>query len=58
MADFSASKGLKSHISAIHEKKKPYKCEICHKAFFEKGILIKHKSAVQVHMHLGHSNGI
>ena len=33
---------MKKHIASVHEGKKPYKCEICHVSFTQKGSLKKH----------------
>ena len=40
---------LKSHISAVHEKLKPYKCNLCEETFSQKNALIKHKMLVHDH---------
>jgi hypothetical protein len=26
---------MKKHVETVHEEKKPFKCEICYKHFFE-----------------------
>ena len=37
---------LKKHVSAVHYKKKPFKCEICGNSFALKATMIRHTSNV------------
>ena len=43
---FRDNKDLQLHISAVHEKRKPYECNICYKKFGFPGNLSGHKKAV------------
>ena len=38
---------LKKHISAVHEKLKPYQCQICHQFY-------RYKSTLKTHTHVVH----
>ena len=33
---------MKIHVESIHEKKKPFKCEICDKSFTNKKNMVTH----------------
>ena len=37
---------LNSHMESVHEKKKPYKCEICDANFTEKQGMVSHTQSV------------
>ena len=41
-----SSKYLKAHIASVHEKKKPYQCDICCAHFCSKGVLNTHITSV------------
>ena len=43
---FAHNHGLKGHMSAVHEKKKPHLCPTCGVSFADKGNLTKHIAAV------------
>ena len=34
---------MKRHIDNVHEKKKPYGCDICNERFAQSGHLVTHK---------------
>ena len=37
---------MKTHIESVHEKKKPFKCDICDYSFSQKSDLKKHHESV------------
>ena len=37
---------MKRHVTAVHENKKPFKCEICDYSFSQKGGLEQHVAAI------------
>ena len=41
-----SSKYLKTHIASVHEKKKPYQCDICCAHFCSKGVLSTHITSI------------
>ena len=41
-ASFHQKNGLYQHISAVHEKAKPFSCDICHISFARKQHLVAH----------------
>ena len=42
MWNFAQKGQMKTHISSVHDKKKPFKCEICDKEFTLKQSMAKH----------------
>ena len=38
-----------THLKSVHERKKHYKCDVCDKAYSEKGVLTRHVN----HIHKG-----
>ena len=43
---FSYKENLAKHVSTIHEKKKPFKCELCNKDFTQLAHMKGHVSSV------------
>ena len=37
---------MKIHVSSVHERNKPFKCEICDQTFSEKGSMNRHVARV------------
>ena len=44
-ASFSYKQRLETHISSIHEGKKPYECPICNEKYAHRGGMVKHIAA-------------
>ena len=45
-AIFTSRLGLKTHIAAIDERKKPYKCNTCDSSFADKSYFKRHVTSV------------
>ena len=43
---FTQASHVRIHISSVHEKNKPFECEICQMSFAEKGKLTRHIASV------------
>lgn len=44
---FSSPGALRVHQAAVHEGRKPYECETCHKCFGHKHLLVRHRRTHQ-----------